>query len=190
VADVSELGERQLLDDARAGCGEAFAALWSIYQPQVLRFLRARRTSSPDDVASQVWLDIDRTLIRFDGDVDAFRGWLFTVARRRAIDDQRRTHRRGEVPAESIPPGLLVGDEDPAFDATDSLDRVLVLLRQLKPTAAEVVLLRVVHALPVASVAEVTGLSETNVRTIVSRSLRDLRAITEEPRAVLSAAGD
>lgn len=189
MADESDLGERQLLDDARAGCDEAFAEIWRIYQPQVLRFLRARRTSSPDDVASQVWLDIDRTLNRFDGDVDEFRGWLFTIARRRAIDDQRRTRRRSEVPADSLPASVLAGDEDAAFDATDSLDRVLALLRQLKPTAAEVVLLRVVHALPVASVAEVTGLSETNVRTIVSRSLRELRAITDEPRTVLSAAG-
>jgi DNA-directed RNA polymerase specialized sigma24 family protein len=65
---------------------------------------------------------------------------------------------------------------------------VVALLGRLKPAAAEVVLLRVVHNLRVADVAKITGLSETNTRTIVHRSLRELRAITPEPRATLAAA--
>ena len=108
MTDVADLGERQLLDDARAGCGDAFASLWRIYQPQVLRFLRARGTSSPDDVASQVWLDIDRTLNRFDGDVDAFRGTRHTSALRYSYDDPTATL---IVVSEDGPVSVLRGGE-------------------------------------------------------------------------------
>jgi len=67
-----------------------------------------------------------------------------------------RTQRRGEVSEEAIPFDRFVLDTDADFDATDSLDRTLLILGQLKPAAAEVVLLRVAHNLRAAEVAQIT----------------------------------
>ena len=77
-------------DAARVDDREALAELWRTHQAPLLRYLRSRRTPSPDDAASQVWIDVATSIDRFEGDDDEFRRWLFTIARRRNIDDARR----------------------------------------------------------------------------------------------------
>jgi len=177
------------LDRARRGDSDALADLWTIYQPQLLRLLRTQGRSAAEDISSQVWIDVGRSLERFEGDGVAFRSWIFTIARRRAIDEGRRTLRRHEYtsPAVDLQPATA-RVVDPLGD---SLDGVLALLSTLQPAAAEVVMLRVVHDLPVADVAAITGHSETNVRVLAHRALERLRETLDEAgSAPGSRAGD
>lgn len=171
VADV------ELLDRVRTGEGAAVEQLWSIYNPQLLRLLRARRSASPEDVASQVWIEVSRSIDRFEGDGCAFRRWLFTIAGRRAVDEGRRAKRRAEVSTETLedrPSDVLLED---SLEASAAVDRTLYLIRQLNPVAAEAVLLRVVYDMPVSDVAEIIGQTEANVRVLVHRGLARLRSI-------------
>ena len=85
-------------DAARAGQREALADLWRTHHAPLLRYLRARRMASPEDVASQVWIDVARSIERFEGGADDFRRWLFTIAHRRSVDDVRRAVRRSDTP--------------------------------------------------------------------------------------------
>ena len=94
-----EDGEFQaVLGGARAGDEDAFASLWRRFNPSLLRFLTT--LAGPDDnvaeVASTVWLEVVRGLDRFTGDEAGFRGWLFTMGRRRLIDVRRARARRPE----------------------------------------------------------------------------------------------
>jgi RNA polymerase sigma-70 factor (ECF subfamily) len=150
-------------------------ALWRIYHPQVLRLLIAKRSASPEDVASQVWMDVSRSLNRFDGDGTDFRRWVFTIASRRSIDGHRRRkrHRADSIDARHAEIAAL-GTER-AFEANDSLNRALAIVGQLSPSTAEAVMLRVVYDLSVAQVAEVMGRSEGAVRVLVHRGLSRLR---------------
>lgn len=169
--------DRQVLDRARDGDSDALADLWTIYQPQLLRLLRAQGRTIAEDIASQVWIDVGRNLARFEGDGDGFRNWIFTIARRRAIDEGRRAARRPELVVDEISPRLAACR---AIDPLgESLDGVLALLGTLQPVAAEVVMLRVVHDLPVAEVAAITGQSESNVRVLAHRALERLRRAIE-----------
>ena len=70
--------------------------LWRSHQHLLLRYFRGRGSTQPEDLASQVWIDVAASLHRFSGDSDAFRRWLFTIARRRQIDATRRFARRPE----------------------------------------------------------------------------------------------
>ena len=173
------------LDRARLGDSDSLADLWTIYQPQLLRMLRAQGRSAAEDIASQVWIDVRRNLERFEGDGVAFRNWIFTIAHRRAIDEGRRTARRHELTAESITPRLAACR---ALDPLgDSLDNVLALLSTLQPVAANVVMLRVIYDLPVAEVAAITGESESNVRVLACRALERLRQTIEGGGTVAAA---
>lgn len=169
TADLDTIGR------ARDGDIDALAELWAIYQPQVLRLLRSRGASSAEDVASQVWLEAGARLDRFEGDGDAFRGWLFALAGRRSIDEARRVARRTAALERSRAVRPVDGETDVADEVARSLDSALDLLAQLQPDAAEVVLLRVVHDLPVAEVARLTGRTESHVRVTVHRALGRLR---------------
>jgi RNA polymerase sigma-70 factor (ECF subfamily) len=159
---------------ARAGDRDALATLWRGHQHLLLRYFRARGAPSPEDLASQVWIDVAAGLDRFEGDDHDFRRWLFTIARRRDVDRVRTAARR---PSDLVAaPGADTRDPsaDEAFVAGESLDRAIALVRRLPPDQAEAVLLRVVADLDVAQVAAIMGRREGHVRVLVHRGLKRL----------------
>ncbi len=158
------------------GDGDALAELWLRHQAPLLRYLRARRTQSPDDVASQVWVDVARSIERFEGDDDDFRRWLFTIAHRRSVDAIRRSVRRDDVKIRSADRTIIhAAGADVDLDRIDALDRAIALVSTLPDNLAEAVMLRVVNDLSVADVASVMGTTEGNVRILVHRGLARLR---------------
>lgn len=171
----SPVVERSVLDRARSGDRDAVGELWRTYQPQLLRFLRSRRSASPDDVAAQVWLEVGRSLVRFDGDGRDFQRWCFTIARRRDIDAARRARRRRESPTHELNESSDVAAAS-AVDEVSSLDAAIELVASLPPQMAEAIMLRVVHDLDVGAVASIMDVSEGNVRVLVHRGLTKLRA--------------
>jgi Sigma-70 region 2 len=74
-----------VLSAAASGDEDAFARLWRDLQPRLLRYLRVVAPGTADDLASETWLAVIRGLGRFHGDEPAFRVWVFTIARHRAI---------------------------------------------------------------------------------------------------------
>jgi RNA polymerase sigma-70 factor, ECF subfamily len=167
-----------LIARARAGDDDALAQLWRELNPLLLRYLRGRIGSSADDIAAQTWLDATRRLNEFQGGDDDFRRWLFTIARRRLIDELRRRERRPEV--SSWMPASEPVHFDAEVDQLDDLGRALQLVRRLPDDQADAVLLRVVADLDVAEVAKVMGRPEGSVRVLVHRGLRKLQTILDE----------
>jgi RNA polymerase sigma-70 factor (ECF subfamily) len=168
------------LDAARRGDRDALAELWRTHQAALLRYLRARRAPSPDDLASQVWVDIATSIDRFEGEADDFRRWLFTIAHRRSVDEIRRVVRRSDL---SVRAADHVVGADVEHDRLDALDRAIALVSTLPDNLAEAVMLRVVNELPIADVASVMGTTEGNVRVLVHRGLTRLRrkiSVTED----------
>ena len=157
---------------ARRGDRDALAELWRTHQAPLLRYLRARRTPSPDDLASQVWIDVATSIDRFEGDADDFRRWLFTIAHRRSVDEIRRVVRRSDLTVRAA--DHAVG-ADLEHDRNDALDRAIALVSTLPDNLAEAVMLRVVNDLPIVDVAAVMGTTEGNVRVLVHRGLTRLR---------------
>jgi RNA polymerase sigma-70 factor (ECF subfamily) len=170
--------EQPLVAAAKAGDEAAAAELWRALQPALLRYLRGRIGSGAEDVASAVWLDAARGLPRFEGDDGDFRRWLFTIARRRLIDELRRRGRTREDSTAWVPQR-----PDPAEQPDrEQLGAALALVRLLPADQADAVLLRVVADMDVSQVAAVMGKREGTVRVLVHRGLRRLQALLEERR--------
>jgi RNA polymerase sigma-70 factor (ECF subfamily) len=170
---------------ARAGSRDALAELWRTHHASVLRYLRAKRVGSPEDVASQVWIDVARSIDRFEGDADDFRRWLFTIAHRRSVDDVRRAVRRvADLQVEPFPSD----GADVEHERYGALERAIVLVSQLPDKLAEAVMLRVVNDLSIADVASVMGTTEGNVRVLVHRGVMRLRRmmdVTDDARSTM-----
>ena len=83
-----------LIARARRGDQASFDAMFAAYQPFLLRHLRMVCGTKADDVAAATWESVAGSLDRFRGDGHDFRRWLFTIARRRLVDDLRRDARR------------------------------------------------------------------------------------------------
>ena len=144
------------LDAARLGDRDALAELWRTYHAPLLRYLRARRAPSADDVASQVWVDVATSVHRFDGDDDDFRRWLFTIAHRRSVDAVRRTVRSSVL---AVRAADHAAGADVEHERHSALDRAIALVAALPDAQAEAVMLRVVNDLSTSDVASVMGIS-------------------------------
>lgn len=160
-----------MLEAARRGDHDAIAELWRAWNPKVLRYARARGARDHDDTASQVWLDTARGLGGFVGGPEQFTSWLFTIARRRIIDEHRRRGRRPEVTMADVPEQRQA---DGRPEARDDLEAAIALVRRLPDDQADAVLLRVVADLDVGEVAEIMGRSEGSVRVLTHRGLKKL----------------
>jgi RNA polymerase sigma-70 factor (ECF subfamily) len=169
------------LSAAVPGDSAAFAALWRALQPAVLRYLRVIVGEAAEDVASETWLQAARDLRRFSGAPPAFRVWLFTIARNRAIDDRRRARRRPEEPRELSDRDVAAIEPDVAQDVIQKSDTdwALSVIASLPKDQAEAVMLRVVAGLDVAQTAQVLGKRPGAVRIAAMRGLRRLAAHDE-----------
>jgi RNA polymerase sigma-70 factor (ECF subfamily) len=161
---------------AQGGDERAVAALWRELNPRILRYLRGRNYGDVDDVASEAWIAIARGLPAFEGNEIEFRAWVFTIARNRMIDAQRRAQRLPTPTADPATFDLVVAPDDPLRDALDTLDTdaALRVLSLLVPDQAEVLLLRILAGLDVQRVAEIVGKRPGTVRVLQHRGLRRL----------------
>jgi RNA polymerase sigma-70 factor, ECF subfamily len=169
---------RGVLARAQARDDAAFACLFRDVQPALLRYLRVI-TPEAEDVAGDTWLQVVQGLAGFRGHEEAFRAWLFTIARHRAADAGRSRARRPAVPL-AVSDAALAPGQPLAPDAADlALDGIsaraaVALIATLPRDQAEVVMLRVVAGLDVADVARIVGKSPGAVRVTAHRALRRL----------------
>jgi len=172
------------LEEARSGSRPALGALYRDLFPGVLGYLRARVPGEAEDLASEVFLDVVSGLHRFSGDESGFRGWVFTIARRRAIDLGRKASRQATTP---VPPEALADLADPADPAAEAVatlraEDTITLIQRLTRLQADVVLLRVVGGLSVEETATAVGRRPGAVRVLQHRALRRLARMLEEER--------
>jgi RNA polymerase sigma-70 factor (ECF subfamily) len=176
-----------VLRAAQGGSGEAFSRLWRDGNPALLRYLRVIMPEAAEDVAADTWVQVVRGLTAFRGDEQAWRAWLFTTARRRAIDERRRRSRRPVAPLAEVKPDRLPVCQDAADEAIEHLatGSVMALVAELPAMQAEVILLRVVAGLDNEAVARLTGRSPGAVRVAAHRGLRRLAQILAETGVTL-----
>ena len=165
-----------VLEGARKGDREDLATLWRYYNPAIVRYLSIFVGSDCDDVASETWIAIARSLPSFAGDEESFRRFSIVVAKRKAID-----YSRGAIVRERRKDRFSVAyarEEEITVQegGTDNSSELLNLLKvHLPPEVAEVIFLRYVLEFAVSEVAEIVSRSPEAVRTASHRGLSRLR---------------
>jgi len=170
-----------VLARAQGGDEEAFARLFRDVQPALLRYLRVIAAEAAEDVAAETWLGVVAGLTGFRGREEAFRGWLFTIARHRAVDAGRERDRRRAA-------GLADGGAGERRAAPDTADvaverattrAMLGLISALPGDQAEIIVLRVVAGLDTHQVARIVGKRPGAVRVAAHRGLRRLAEVVD-----------
>ena len=170
----------EILSAAKAGAGWAAERLWTSLAPTVAGYLRAQGAVEPDDLTSEVFLGVFRSLGSFSGSEDQFRSWVFTIAHRRLTDERRRAGRRPPT-ARHLQP-----DDGPTGPSSEqealrrmSEERVRDLCDRLVPDQRDVLLLRLVGGLTVGEVAVALGKTEGAVKALQRRALIAARRILD-----------
>lgn len=144
-----------------------FQKLLDAHSLDVHRFLVALVGShDADDCYQETWLAALRAYPRLR-DASNLRGWVLTIAHRKAIDHMRR--RRGVVLVADAPDQARVSD--PVFEDDDLWDRV----RELPTKQRTAIALRYVADAEYAQISTVMGTSEEAARRNVHEGLKRLR---------------
>ena len=155
-----------------AGQDERYALTAKAFGPALERLARAYEADADHrgDLLQDIHLALWRSLGRFDGRC-ALRTWIYRVAhnvgashilKQRSGPARLTTLEEIEIPAASPSPEDAVGERQ-------ALERMMTLIRALKPTDRQVMLLYL-EDLEAAEIAEVTGLSSGAVATRIHRA--------------------
>jgi RNA polymerase sigma factor (sigma-70 family) len=162
---------------ARAGAEWAWARIYEEFAPPVAGYLRAHGAADPEDLVGEVFLQVVRGLDRFSGSEQAFRGWVFTIAHRRLVDDLRRRSRRPVMPVEPETLSRVAGEGgDVTEEALAGIDaeRVRAAIAELPPDQRAVLLLRILGDLTIEQIADAVGKRPGAVKALQRRALRRL----------------
>ncbi len=141
----------------------------------VLRFVRRRVDSADraDDVAQEVFASMAEALARSAETAPEALGWLYTVARRRIVDDARREAGEETVPLElAVDPHVADDEYGPLVART-----LAAALTRLTRVQRRVVVLRLLRGTSFAEIARLDGTTEEASRM---RFLRGLEHVREE----------
>jgi len=144
--------------------------------PRVYNFFRYRvgDGAEAEDLTSITFEKAWRARGRYRRDLGAFTTWLFAIARNVATDHYRR--QRPHAPLEqamAVPAG---GTPETDLLARSELERLGRLLSGLAERERELIALKYGAGLGNRAIARQTGLSESNVGTILHRTIQALRA--------------
>ena len=169
-----------VLSAAQAGAAWAFEVLYRDLAPAVTGYLRLHGAAEPDDLASETFIGVFTGLAKFSGDEAGLRGWVFTIAHRRLLDDWRRRSRRPQLADD--PGDLSVhvgGDVEDDVLTRIGADTVQELCGLLPEDQRSVLLLRILADLTIEQVAQAMNRSVGATKALQRRGLRTLRSRLE-----------
>jgi RNA polymerase sigma-70 factor (ECF subfamily) len=174
-----------VLDAARAARPDAYRTLYDGYGGRICAYLRWRGAPDPDDLTNEVFSRAFRNLDGFSGGERDFCAWVFTIARRLLIDEQRRLRRRPVTVELLEPDGDAIAGGDVETEALTRVDdaRLGKLLDTLTVDQREVIALRIIADLPIDRVASVLGKEPATVKALQHRGIAALRRRLETARA-------
>lgn len=175
---AATLPNEALLVAQSAVDASAFAAVYDHYFARIYNYIRYRvqDADTTDDITAQVFERALANINSYRPDKAPFAAWLFAIARN-AINDhlrlrQRRRwlsldilrHQAGAQPE----PGEIVGD-------AETKEALLKAVSHLADRERDLIGLKFAGGLTNRRIAELTGLSESNVGIILYRTIRRLR---------------
>lgn len=172
--DIATLLQRIARGDLRA-----FAELVDRYQRPLFAFLgrMGLEAARAEEVAQETFLRAWRSLPRYRTEQAQFSTWLFTIARRLALNELVRSRNRYEVAADddAPEPACAAARPEQALDQRRLQARIDAAFRSLGTDDRSVLALAYSHDLGMAEIAVIEGCSVDAVKTRLHRARQRLR---------------
>ena len=144
--------------------------------PRVLNFFRYRLgdTAEVEDLTARTFEKAWRARHRYRRDAAGFATWLLTIARNVAIDHLRARQRHEPLDVAAAVPSADDTPEQHAVRHSEA-QRLAALLATLEARQRELIAMKYGAGMTNRAIAHATGLSESNVGTILHRAVETLR---------------
>jgi RNA polymerase sigma-70 factor (ECF subfamily) len=162
---------------ARENSREAdWQALYERELPRVYNFFRYHTgdDATAEDLTATTFEKAWRARERYLSDLAAFSTWLFSIARNVAADHFR--HRRAEVSLDDVRQQAADPQLEDDIERRAEFTQLYALLARFSSRDRELLALKYGAGLTNRAIADLTGLSESNVGTILHRTIASLRA--------------
>jgi RNA polymerase sigma-70 factor, ECF subfamily len=172
---LNTLSDEQLVADLRLGLMEAFAALYERYKRSIFSFclkITADR-SLAEDATHDTFIKMLENIHTLNN-VSVFRSWLYTIARNQVYTLLHKQKSNGNLTDELVWSGE---QPDAAAESLEEREMIALCLSTLKPEYREILTLREFEQLTYAEIANITGDSESSVK---SRLFKARRALAEK----------
>lgn len=177
--DINE--EERLVHAAqkvKGGQNIPFGELYKNYSTKVKGYFISRLADEDlaEDLSSKTFQKALNGLDSFQWQGVPFSAWLFRIARNVFFDHLRSERGKRKIGLEDAPE--LKGDLPTQFEELEESEENAFLKKavaKIPPREQEIVYLKFYEGLTNRAIAGITGLSETNVGTILYRTLRKLR---------------
>jgi RNA polymerase sigma-70 factor (ECF subfamily) len=168
-------GVRKVSDESR----EAFGALYEQFMPKVYRYIsfRIRDENMAQDLTSAVF---EKAFTKFDGysaQKASFSTWIFTIARNTVIDYYRVNKNKHEdiVPDVEVKVTAEFPSPEDGMIKTENTLRLKKFITRLNKREQEAIILKYSNGMSNREIAGVLGMTETNVGSILCRTIGKLR---------------
>ena len=166
-------------------------ALYADLAPRVYNYFRFRisryRTGSEADVeelTSRTFERAWRSRALYRHDLAGFSTWLFKIAQNVGVDYHNQLRGRVHLPLEAATDVAVDGTPERQAELGSDLARLATLTASLPERERELIALKYGASLNNRLIARLTGLSESNVGTLLHRLVRTLRAQWYEQASV------
>jgi RNA polymerase sigma-70 factor, ECF subfamily len=144
--------------------------------PRVYNYFRFRIRNQADveDLTSRTFEKAWRSRSRYRDDLSGITTWLFAIARNVAIDHLRASVEH--LPIEEAAHASIHITPEVEIEGQSDISRLNTLASSLPDRERDLLAMKYGAALNNRAIAELTGLGESNVGTILSRAVEKLRA--------------
>jgi RNA polymerase sigma factor (sigma-70 family) len=165
-----------ILASAQAGAEWAWATLFRELSGPVTGYLASRGAAEPEDVASEVFLNVAKSIHGFTGDRASFRSWVFVIAHRKLIDERRS---RGRLPKltelrADISSGSEGGNVENEALTNLVTEELAEIFQHLTEGQRDVLALRMIGGLTLEETARAMGKRVGAVKALQRRALETL----------------
>jgi RNA polymerase sigma-70 factor (ECF subfamily) len=168
----------QIILRAQNGDREAFATLFEQYKNLVYKtaYLMLGERNEAEDALQEVFVQVYKSLPRFDPRKAAFTTWLHRVTFNHCLNHRRRKH-PFTLPLEDVSPALKI--EFPGAELAEE-EVLQQAIGKLTDKQRAVVILRHFWDLPYAEIAQILDVPLGTVKSRIDLALKTLRKTLEE----------
>lgn len=150
-------------------------AVYTDLLPRVYNFFRYRVNdrSTAEDLTATTLAKAWSGRARYRRDLASFSTWVFGIARNVALGYYRQY--RGQIPLETLHDQASDSSMEESLEQQSDRERLFALLKRLPTREQELLALKYGAELTNREIARATGLSESNVGTILSRVVQRMR---------------
>ncbi len=152
-----------------------FWELYEMYFEQIYKFiyLKTFDTDLSQDITSQVFFKAMDKINTFKNETDSnFRAWLYKIAYNLIVDNSKKNTQNLSID-DTLEAYYTENFED-NLDNKEKLKKVFSYFDTLNPKHKEVLMLRIWEDLSFKEISQITKMTESNCKKIVSRTLQNI----------------